>query len=279
MLIDHRSPIAIGDIDRRTASAGQTEHRWALPRSRLTFVLVAAAAATTLASCGARSALGAATQGGGDGTLAALANACASSANGGGGVGRAIVANPLQSANETVAFTAPCHVHIAAGGSLHLVNDTITAKTLDISDDDAYAGTSVDIESSSIESSGVYGFAVLLYDARDVFRLNSSKATFEEAFFVRVDGQGPSGTGGGIVFVHNSSVLTPGPGSQGIEFVAGDTTGSADFANDTFDTGDYGAPALMFAGSCHISQVNGSDGSCSEPTARPLPHETPPPIP
>jgi hypothetical protein len=185
----------------------------------------------------------------------------------------------MVSANETVTFSVPCHVHIGSGGSLHLARDTILAKTLYISDDNEFAGTTVDIETSTIRSSGAYGLAVQLYDSRDRFRMEASTVTFQEAFLVRIDGDGPSGHGGGSISVHGSSVSTPGPGSQGIQFVAGDRTGVADFANDSFDTGDYPSKALMFAGTCRFAQVDGASGSCGQLPIRPMPQETPPPIP
>ena len=238
--------------------------------------LTALASTVFLAGCGGHAAGGPGTD---VGPLAHLAAACAASVNPQTGVGVATISAPMVSAHETVTFTTPCHLHIASGGSLQLVEDGITAKTLYIGDDDSYAGTTVDIESSTIQSSGDFGLAVQLYDARDQFRMNSTKVSFQEAFMVRIDGQGPSGQGGGNIAVDASSVGTPGPGSRGIEFVAGDASGIAAFANDTFATGDFGAPAFMFAGSCHFVQVDGADGNCGALPARPLPQETPPPIP
>ena len=216
----------------------------------------------------------------GNGPLAAVARECASSApTATTGVGQASVTTALQSANETVTFDVPCHVHIGAGGSLKLDHDDIQAKTLYISDDTAYAGASVKIESSTIKSSGDFGFAIQLYDARDQIRINASTVVYQEAFLARIDGQGPSGEGGGQIGVYGSSISTPGPGSKGIEMTAGGITGTADFANDSLDTGDFGTPALMYAGTCKYVQVNGKSGSCGAPAGKPAPTETLPPLP
>lgn len=203
--------------------------------------------------------------GGNNGTLDDLASRCAQSV-GEDGFGEVSIEGRLIVSNETGEILVPCRVRLERGGHLQLNNVKLRSKHLVISDYEPNGKTRVRFNNSDLIASGKFGFLLQLSDAEDSVAVHRSTLNYPLSVWVRISGQAQNSPGGGRIEVKNSTARAADPESEdGIQFVAGEIGGKAEFNKLTLDTGkpegEY-QNALLFAGDCKTKQVEGFPNRC-----------------